>query len=102
MFRSVFCAAFMRNKRIIIIIAVPESCLIKSLPYILSEKYINISALDSASPGNRHCASCIGTLSFQQLFVAHSGLWICGPESASVMIRLPHLGPPCFVMVMAH
>ena len=26
--------------------------------------YINILALKMASPGNRHCASCIGTLSF--------------------------------------
>jgi len=34
------------------------------LPYILFEKYIHILALEMASPGNRHCASCIGTLSF--------------------------------------
>jgi len=38
--------------------------LIKLLPYILFEKYINILALEMASPGNRRCASCIGTLSF--------------------------------------
>ena len=25
---------------------------------------VNISALEMASPGNRHCADCIGTLSF--------------------------------------
>jgi len=38
--------------------------LIKLLPYILFEKYIYILALEMASPGNQHCASCIGTLSF--------------------------------------
>jgi len=31
--------------------------------YILFEKYTNILALEMASPGNRHCASCIGALS---------------------------------------
>ena len=31
---------------------------------ILFEKHIYISALEMASPGNRHCANCIGTLSF--------------------------------------
>jgi len=39
----------------------------KLLPYILFEKYINILALEMDSPGNRHCASCIGT------FVPYSG-----------------------------
>jgi len=34
------------------------------LPYILFEKYINISALEMASPVNRNCVTCIGTLSF--------------------------------------
>jgi len=32
--------------------------------FILFEKYINILALEMVSPGNRHCADCIGTLSF--------------------------------------
>ena len=32
---------------------------------ILFEKHIYISALEMASPGNRHCANCIGTLSFR-------------------------------------
>jgi len=45
-------------------ITVSERCLIKLLPYILFEKHINISAVKMTSPGNRHCASCIGTLSF--------------------------------------
>jgi len=36
----------------------------KLLPYILLEKYnIYILALEMASPGNQHCANCIGTLS---------------------------------------
>jgi len=34
------------------------------LPYILFEKYVYILALEMASPGNQHCANCIGTLSF--------------------------------------
>jgi len=36
----------------------------KLLPNILFEKYINILALEMASAGNRHCANCIGALSF--------------------------------------
>jgi len=31
---------------------------------VLFEKYINILAFEMACPGNRHCANCIGTLSF--------------------------------------
>ena len=45
-------------------ITVSECCLIKSLPYILLEKYTYMLSFEVASPGNRHCASCIGTLSF--------------------------------------
>ena len=37
--------------------------MIKLLPYILFDKLIDILSSESASPGNRHCASCIGTLS---------------------------------------
>ena len=38
--------------------------MVKLLLYILLEKYIHIS-LEMASPGNRHCANCIGaSLSF--------------------------------------
>ena len=36
----------------------------KLLPYVLFEKYTNILALEMASPGNRHCANCIGALLF--------------------------------------
>jgi len=43
---------------------VSECCLIKLLPYILFEKYICILALEMASPGDQHCADCIGTRSF--------------------------------------
>jgi len=32
--------------------------------YFIWKKYINILALEMASPGNQHCASCIGTPSF--------------------------------------
>jgi len=45
-------------------ITVSECYLIKLLRHLLFEKYINILALEMASPGNRHCASCIGALSF--------------------------------------
>jgi len=46
-------------------ITVSEWCLKKLLPHILFEKYIYILALEKASPENRHCADCIGTLSFR-------------------------------------
>jgi len=45
-------------------LTVSECCLAKLLPYILFEKYIYILALEMARPGNQHCASCVGTLSF--------------------------------------
>jgi len=45
-------------------ITVSSCCLIKLLPYVLSEKYTSILALEMASPGNQNCANCIGTLSF--------------------------------------
>jgi len=41
-----------------------ERCLIKLLRYILFQKHIHILALEMASPGNRHCANCIGTRSY--------------------------------------
>ena len=43
-------------------IAVSERSLIKLLPCILFEKYVNILTSKMVSPGNRHCASCNGTL----------------------------------------
>ena len=47
--------------------------MIKLLPYILFYKYIYIFilALEMASPGNQHCASCIGTLSFPIGLIYH-------------------------------
>ena len=45
----------------------------KLLPYILFEKYIYILALEMASPGNQHCANCIGTLSFPIVTVGGAG-----------------------------
>ena len=51
-------------------ITVSECCLINLLPYILFEKYIDISALEMARPGNQHCASCIGALSFPVAILA--------------------------------
>ena len=41
------------------------------IPKLAVGLYINILALEMASPGNQHCASCIGTLSFR---VVHS--WV--------------------------
>ena len=46
---------------------VSECCLIKLIPYILLEKYINTSAPEMAIPGNGHCANCIGALFFAQI-----------------------------------
>jgi len=45
-------------------LTVSECCLIRLLPYVLLLKCIHILALETASPGNQHCANCIGTLSF--------------------------------------
>jgi len=48
-------------------VTVSGCCLIKLLPYILFQKYMCILALEMASPGNQHCANCIGTLSFPMI-----------------------------------
>jgi len=40
-------------------ITVYECCSIKLLLYIFFEKYVNILALEMASPVNQHCANCI-------------------------------------------
>jgi len=45
-------------------LTVSVCCLIKLLPRILFQKYIDILALEMASPGKQHCANCIGTHSF--------------------------------------
>jgi len=70
-----------------------ECCFIALLSYILFEKYTYISALEMASPGNQHCASCIGAL-----FVLYSGQKLARREvlrrtkktsSHTVSINLP-------------
>ena len=43
-------------------IAASECCLMKLLPQVLFEKYIYILALEMASPGNQHSASCFEAL----------------------------------------
>jgi len=42
-----------------------ECCLIKKFVYLFEKFYIYrpTLTLEMASPGNRHCANCIGTLS---------------------------------------
>jgi len=52
---------------------VSECCSIKLLSYILREKNIYTIALDLASPGNQHCANCVGTLSFHWFWHRGSG-----------------------------
>jgi len=62
---------------------VSECCLIKSLPYIFLKKIFLYFSIEIAGQGNRHCANCIGTLSFPWLsgsgWYAASvrvGLWV--------------------------
>ena len=54
--------------------------MIKSLWCILFEKYFYFLTLEMASPGNQHCASCIGALSFP--------MWI-SIQCAVIQISLP-------------
>jgi len=56
------------------IITVSWCCLTKLLLYIFVQKYIQLLALEMASPGNQHCANCIGTLSFP--ISSHVYKWI--------------------------
>jgi len=46
-------------------------------PYILLEKYINILALDMASPEIWNCANYIGTLLFPMAIDLHPGMVNC-------------------------
>ena len=59
--------------------------MIKLLPYILFEKNIYNLASLAASPGNRHCANCIGTLSFP-ISCRVSGTKACASDSALLTI----------------
>ena len=61
-------------------ITVSECCLIKLPQYILFEKCIYILALEMASSGNRHCANCIGTLSFRISASQRAVVVLCGRE----------------------
>jgi len=58
--------------------------MIKLIPYILLEKYINILALEMASPGNRHCANSVGTLSFPIKILQE---WACCLRAASSLLK---------------
>jgi len=53
------------------------------LPYILFEKYIYILALEMASPGNQHCANCIGTLPFPVI-----GQWAVMDNLLSILVYM--------------
>jgi len=65
----------------------------KLFPYILFQKYIYILALETASPENQHCASCIGTLSFPvsaqflriQVLVHESVCGVIGSKTRSMV-----------------
>jgi len=60
----------------------------KLLPYILFEKkYINIFALEMACPGNRHCATCIGTLPFRIYYANPDGETNAGMAFSGIMSR---------------
>ena len=59
-------------------ITVSGCCLIILLPYVIFEKYIYILALEMASSGNQHCASCIGTLAFPMTRSLHAGFCFQG------------------------
>ena len=66
----------------------------KLLPYILFEEYIYILAPKMASPGNRHCANCIGTsLSFPVAFINATALESVDSISCSTVSFLGGLGP---------
>jgi len=48
--------------------------------------YFNVSALEMASPGNRHCASCIGAVSlFVLTDVAWSGCLLVSTVTSAIM-----------------
>ena len=63
-------------------ISFSERCLLKLLPYILFEKCIDILALQMASPGNRHCANCVGA----RLFPIRADAWFRDQTSRNCCI----------------
>ena len=70
--------------------------LIKLLPYILFEKYINILTSEMASPRNRHCANCIAH--FRSLFGnrdAAQAIWLLA-DHRRYWMRVPKpMHPHC-------
>ena len=61
--------------------------MIKLLPYILFEKKrIYILASETASPGNQHCANCIGALSYP-IFVELSPRMRIGQQLARASVE---------------
>ena len=91
-------SAFMKFQTI----TVSECCLIKLLLHNLFKKYIYILALEMPSPGNQHCASCIGSLSFSikqqsdfNWFGNHAAISVCkfrlpGSSVTSISWGLSH------------
>jgi len=54
-------------------------------PYILLEKCIYILALEMASPGNQHCANCIGTLSLNyDAWLFYAWRFLCNSRASCV------------------
>jgi len=76
-------------------ITVSECSFIKLLKYILFEKYINILALEMDSRGSRHCASCIGTLSFLMIGFRIDSPAV-GVTSAGQCVLLSQVLTTCF------
>ena len=60
---------------------VSECCLINCFRIFYLKKFVYILALEMASQGNRHCANCIGALSFPmaRILWAASPARRCGP-----------------------
>jgi len=56
------------------------------------EKYINILALEMASPGNRHCVNCIGALLFFALLTYFSFSEFCSVDQLSVSLGPMQVG----------
>ena len=77
-------------------ITVSECCSIKLVPYISFEKFINILALEMASPWNHYCASCIGTFVLYccvfHLVDNHCCSVVANPQQIEVM-EFGHKGP---------
>jgi len=60
--------------------------------YFIRKKYICIFALETATPGNQHCASCIDTLSFPISNKVESSILLKQPSS-DARRPVPFQGP---------